>query len=187
MKNVDRASRRIPPTISCTSILFHNLILFVFRMISCETWAVHLVEIDRASRRNRPFISCISIPLSEAAPCLFPSYPASNIAPPERGPGIPVSLGVDSAVVANLCKSDKYCPKLQNLQYRASESHLVLNSSVWLPQYAKPPKDGLQSAHKHEHNQPYAPTVPLFGVLKPGVIACVKDTLITLPTSGATL
>ena len=107
MKNIDRASRRIPPTISCTSILFHNLILFVFRMISCETWAVHLVEIDRASRRNRPFISCISIPLSEAAPCLFPSYPASNIAPPERGPGIPVSLGVDSAVVANLCKSDK--------------------------------------------------------------------------------
>ena len=183
MKNIDRASRRIPPTISCTSILFHNLILFVFRMISCETWAVHLVEIDRASRRNRPFISCISIPLSEAAPCLFPSHPASNIAPPERGPGIPVSLGVDSAVVANLCKSDKYCPRLQNLQYCASESRLVLNSSVWLP----PPKVGLQSAQKHAQNQPCALTVSFFGVQKPCVIACVKDTLTALPTSGATL
>ena len=153
MKNIDRASRRIPPTISCTSILFHNLIPFVFKIISCvsETWAEHLIEIDRASRRNRPFISCISIPLSEAAPCLFPSCPASNIAPPERGPGIPVSLGLDSAVVANLCNFNKYCPRLQNLQYRASESRLVLNSLVWLPQHAKLPKVGLQSAHKHEH------------------------------------
>ena len=157
-------------------------------MISCvsETWAVHLVEIGWASRRNRPFISCISIPLSEAAPCLFPSCPASNIAPPERGPGIPVSLGVDSAVVANLCNFNKYCPRLQNLQYRASESRLVLNSLVWLPQHAKLPKVGLQSAHKHEHKWSFAPTVSLFGVLKPGVKACVKDTLIALPTSGAT-
>ena len=55
MKNIDRASRRIPPTISCTSILFHNLIPFVFKIISCvsETWAEHLVEIDRSSPAYR--------------------------------------------------------------------------------------------------------------------------------------
>ena len=142
MKNIDRASRRIPPTISCTSILFHNLIPFVFKIISCvsETWAEHLVEIDRSSPAYRSLCP---------RPHLVSS--ASNIAPPERGPGIPVSLGVDSAVVANLCNFNKYCPRLQNLQYRASESRLVLNSLVWLPQHAKLPKVGLLSAHKHEH------------------------------------
>ena len=146
MKNIDRASRRIPPTISCTSILFHNLIPFVFKIISCvsETWAEHLVEIDRASPAYR---SLCRRPHLVSSP---PALPAIS-RPEERGPGIPVSLGVDSAVVANLCNFNKYCPRLQNLQYRASESRLVLNSLVWLPQHAKLPKVGLQSAHKHEH------------------------------------